>query len=152
MRQSPTQHNSRKCLYDWLQSEVPPEVPMTTRLPVPCPSPARPPKTPQAATLGASRSTPAAFRRPAFYADACIAPPTYPLNPLKPLKPLKPLNYFSHFSGCGVGQISANGGRKSAVPNPLKPQKYFSHFSGCRGARFGRVAAEFPENAPPRTR
>ena len=36
---------------------------MTTRLPAPCPSPARPPKTPQAATLGPSRSTPAA--RPA---------------------------------------------------------------------------------------
>ena len=73
MRQSPTQHNSRKCLPDWQQSEVPPEVPMTTRLPAPCPSPARPPKTPQAATLGPSRSTPAA-RPPAAppKAEPCI--------------------------------------------------------------------------------
>ena len=32
---------------------------MTTRPPTPCPSSARPPKTPQAGTLGPSRSTPA---------------------------------------------------------------------------------------------
>ena len=53
MRQSPTQHNSRKYLPDWQQSEVPPEVPMSTRLPAPCPS-ACPPV--ENSTLGRSEA------------------------------------------------------------------------------------------------